>query len=89
MHSVRWPLAALAITVLIAGFSVFYNVLLLFGLIVLYRVFQDYVLSPYLMSENVGVSPPPGIVGLLADCAVGQIAKQLTADSANKIAAER
>lgn len=74
MHSVRWPLAALAITVLIAGFSVFYNVLLLFGLIVLYRVFQDYVLSPYLMSEGVEVSPLLVIVGLLVGEQIGGVA---------------
>lgn len=68
------PLAALAITVLIAGFSGFNNVLLLFGLIVLYRAFQDYVLSPYLMSEGVEVSPLLVIVGLLVGDQIGGVA---------------
>lgn len=68
------PLAALAITVLIAGFTGFDNVLLLFGLIVLYRVFQDYVLSPYLMSEGVEVSPLLVIVGLLVGEQIGGVA---------------
>lgn len=68
------PLAALAITVLIAGFSGFDNVLLLFSLIVLYRVFQDYVLNPYLMSEGVEVSPLLVIVGLLVGDQIGGVA---------------
>ena len=68
------PLAAMAITVLIAGFTGFDNLLLLFGLIVLYRAFQDYVLSPYLMSEGVEVSPLLVIVGLLVGDQIGGVA---------------
>lgn len=67
------PVTALVITVLIAGFAGFDNVLLLFSLIVLYRAFQDYVLSPYLMSEGVEVSPLLVIVGLLVGDQIGGV----------------
>ena len=68
------PLAALVIAVLVAGFAGFDHVLLLFGLIVLYRGFQDYVLSPYLMSEGVEVSPLLVIIGLLVGDQIGGVA---------------
>ena len=68
------PLSALVITVLIAGITGFDNLLLLFGFIVLYRVFQDYVLSPYLMSEGVEVSPLFVIIGLLVGDQIGGVA---------------
>lgn len=68
------PLSALVLTVLIAGFAGFGNVLLLLGLIVFYRAFQDYVLSPYLMSEGVEVSPLLVIIGLLVGDEIGGVA---------------
>ena len=68
------PLAALVGTVLIAAVTGFDSLLLLFGFIVAYRAFQDYVLSPYLMSEGVEVSPLLVIVGLLIGDEIGGVA---------------
>lgn len=60
------PLAAAVAALLVAGFSGFDHLLWLLGFIVAYRLFQDYVLNPYLMSEGVEVSPLMVILGLLA-----------------------
>ena len=68
------PLAAVVLTVVVAGFSGFDQLLLLMGIILLYRVFQDYVLNPYLMSEGVEVSPLLVIVGLLVGEELGGVA---------------
>jgi predicted PurR-regulated permease PerM len=68
------PLAALVGTLAIAAVTGFNNLLLLFGFIVAYRIFQDYVLSPYLMSEGVEVSPLLVIVGLLLGDEIGGVA---------------
>ena len=68
------PLAALVGTVAIAAVTGFDKLLLLFGFIVAYRVFQDYVLNPYLMSEGVEVSPLLVIVGLLLGDEIGGVA---------------
>jgi predicted PurR-regulated permease PerM len=68
------PLAALVTTVAIAAVTGFDKLLLLFGFIVAYRAFQDYVLSPYLMSEGVEVSPLLVIVGLLLGDEIGGVA---------------
>jgi predicted PurR-regulated permease PerM len=68
------PLAAVAITMVVAIFSGYPH---LIGLVVffgLYRMFQDYVLNPYLMSEGVEVSPFLVIVGLLAGDQLGGVA---------------
>lgn len=67
------PLAALVGTVVIAAVTGFDKLLMLFGFIVAYRVFQDYVLSPYLMSEGVEVSPLLVIVGLLLGDEIGGV----------------
>jgi predicted PurR-regulated permease PerM len=68
------PLAALVSTVAIAAVTGFDKLLLLFGFIVAYRAFQDYVLSPYLMSEGVEVSPLLVIIGLLLGDEIGGVA---------------
>jgi len=68
------PLAASAAALLVAGFSGFEHLLWLLGFIVAYRVFQDYVLNPYLMSEGVEVSPLMVILGLLAGDQLGGVA---------------
>jgi len=68
------PLAALVGAVAIAAVMGFDSLLLLFGFIVAYRAFQDYVLSPYLMSEGVEVSPLLVIVGLLLGDEIGGVA---------------
>jgi predicted PurR-regulated permease PerM len=68
------PLAAIAITLVVAVFSGYPHLLWLVIFIGLYRLFQDYVLNPYLMSEGVEVSPFLVIVGLLAGDQLGGVA---------------
>lgn len=68
------PLAASAAALLVAGFSGYDHLLWLAGFIVAYRIFQDYVLNPYLMSEGVEVSPLMVILGLLAGDQLGGVA---------------
>jgi predicted PurR-regulated permease PerM len=68
------PLGAVAITLVVAVFSGYGHLLWLVIFIGLYRLFQDYVLNPYLMSEGVEVSPFLVIVGLLAGDQLGGVA---------------
>ncbi|HAT33776.1 MAG TPA: AI-2E family transporter [Janthinobacterium sp.] len=68
------PLAAVVLAVLVAGFSGYEHLLWLISFIFAYRMFQDYVLNPYLMSEGVEVSPLMVIVGLLAGDQLGGVA---------------
>lgn len=67
------PLAAAVIVLAVSAFSGYAHLFGLLGFIVLYRVFQDYVLSPYLMSEGVSVSPFLVIIGLLAGDQLGGV----------------
>jgi predicted PurR-regulated permease PerM len=60
------PLSAVVIILCVAAFSGFSHLLWLLIFIIAYRMFQDYVLNPILMSEGVEVSPLLIIVGLLA-----------------------
>ena len=68
------PLGAVAITLVVAVFSGYPHLLWLLIFIAIYRMFQDYVLNPYLMSEGVEVSPFLVIVGLLAGDQLGGVA---------------
>jgi predicted PurR-regulated permease PerM len=68
------PLAAVALALVVAGFGGYPHLLGLVIFIGLYRLFQDYVLNPYLMSEGVEVSPFLVIVGLLAGDQLGGVA---------------
>jgi predicted PurR-regulated permease PerM len=67
------PLAAAVTVVLVAGVSGYDHVLLIVGFIVLYRVFQDYVLNPMLMSDGVAVAPLLVLFGLLAGEEIGGV----------------
>jgi predicted PurR-regulated permease PerM len=60
------PLAAAISIVTVAGFSGFGHVWWLLAFLVAYRIFQDYMLNPYLMSEGVDVPPILVVFGLLA-----------------------
>jgi predicted PurR-regulated permease PerM len=60
------PLSAVVIILCVAAFSGFSHLIWLLIFIIAYRMFQDYVLNPMLMSEGVEVSPLLIIVGLLA-----------------------
>lgn len=68
------PLAAAVLVLVVAGFSGYDQLLILIGVIMLYRIFQDYVLNPYLMSEGVEVSPLLVIIGLLVGEELGGVA---------------
>ena len=68
------PLIAAAVVLLVSAFSGYAHLLWLLGLIVAYRVFQDYVLNPYLMSAGIEVPPLLVIVALLAGEQVGGVA---------------
>jgi predicted PurR-regulated permease PerM len=60
------PLLAAAIAIVVAGITDYTGIPWLILFIVGYRLFQDYVLNPYLMSEGVEVHPLLVIFGLLA-----------------------
>jgi len=68
------PLTAILVAVVVAGFSGYDHLLWLIGFIFSYRLFQDYVVNPYLMSEGVEVSPLMVIIGLLAGDQLGGVA---------------
>lgn len=68
------PLTASIIILLVAGFSGYPNLLWILAFLVLYRLFQDYVLQPYLMSSGVEVHPLLVIFGVLAGEQVGGVA---------------
>lgn len=60
------PLTAACIIVLVALLSGFHHVVLLILFLGAYRLFQDYVLSPFLMSEGVELHPLLVLFGVLA-----------------------
>jgi predicted PurR-regulated permease PerM len=67
------PLAAAVISIAVAALSGYSHLLLLVGFIVLYRLFQDYVLNPYLMSDGVKISPLLVLFGILAGEELGGV----------------
>ena len=60
------PLIGAIAILAIAAFSGYEHIWWLLAFVVAYRIFQDYVLNPYLMSEGVEVSPVLVVIGLLA-----------------------
>ena len=60
------PLTAAVSALLVASFSGYEHLLWIALFFVAYRIFQDYVLSPYLMSEGIEIHPVLVIVGILA-----------------------
>lgn len=69
------PLSGAVITILVALFTGHANLLLpLILFFIIYRLFQDYVLSPYLMSSGVEVHPLLVIFGALAGEQLGGVA---------------
>jgi predicted PurR-regulated permease PerM len=60
------PLTAAIAILAIAWLSGYSHLLVLLVFLALYRVFQDYLLSPYLMSAGVEVPPLLVLFGLLA-----------------------
>jgi len=60
------PLTAGVLTVLVAGISGYPHVLWVVVILIVYRLFQDYVLSPFLMSSGVELHPLLVLFGVLA-----------------------
>ena len=65
------PLAAAVIILMVAGLSGFHHLLWILVFLAVFRVFQDYVLSPHLLSAGTELHPLVVIFGVLAG---GQIA---------------
>jgi predicted PurR-regulated permease PerM len=60
------PLAGSAIIMLVAGLSGFHHLFWILGFLAAFRVFQDYVLSPRLLSAGMELHPLVIIFGVLA-----------------------
>lgn len=60
------PLTASGVILLVAAFNGFPHMLWIVVFLVVYRIFQDYVLNPYLMSSGVDVPPLLVLFGVLA-----------------------
>lgn len=60
------PLTAAVVTLLIAGLSGYPHVLWILVFLIVYRLFQDYVLSPYLLSAGIELHPLMVLFGVLA-----------------------
>lgn len=60
------PLIAAALIIVVSTFSGFEHLFWLIGFIAAYRIFQDYVLSPRLMSDRLEISALMVIFGLIA-----------------------
>jgi predicted PurR-regulated permease PerM len=60
------PLTASAVILLVAAFTGYPHLLWIVIFLVIYRLFQDYALSPYLMSSGVEVDPLLVLFGVLA-----------------------
>ena len=67
------PLTASVIILLVAAFSGFPHLLWILIFLTVYRIFQDYILSPHLMSEGVELHPLLVIFGVLAGEQVGGV----------------
>ena len=65
------PLAAAVIILMVAGLSGFHHLLWILVFLAVFRVFQDYVLSPHLLSAGTELHPLVVIFGVLTS---GQIA---------------
>ncbi len=68
------PLSAAAAILLVAGFSGYPHLVWVLAFLAAYRLFQDYVLQPYLMSSGVELHPLLVIFGVLAGEQTGGVA---------------
>ncbi len=68
------PLIAAILCLGVALLSGYAHLLFIIAFIAIYRLFQDYMLNPYLMSGGVSISPLLVLVGLLAGEELGGIA---------------
>ena len=68
------PLTAAIVTLFVAGVSGYEHLFWIGCFIAGYRVFQDYVLAPYVMGGGIGIHPALVILGLLAGEQLGGVA---------------
>jgi predicted PurR-regulated permease PerM len=61
------PISLIAVAVLVASFHSWRNALLVFAFLAIYRMIQDYVIYPRLISRGVEVHPVP-VTALLIVC---------------------
>ena len=67
------PLIAAAIIIGVSAFSGYSNIIGVIIFLAVYRIFQDYVLSPHLMSRGVQLHPLLVIFGVFAGGEIGGI----------------
>lgn len=67
------PLIAGSLIVGVSAFTGYPHLLWLLGFLIVYRVFQDYVLSPHLMSKGVELHPLLVIFGVFAGGEIGGV----------------
>jgi predicted PurR-regulated permease PerM len=60
------PLTGGIVTLLVAGLSGYPHLLWILVFLIVYRLFQDYVLSPYLLSSSIEIHPLLVLFGVLA-----------------------
>jgi predicted PurR-regulated permease PerM len=60
------PMTAGAVILLVAAFTGFPHVMWIFLFLLIYRVFQDYVLNPHLMGSGVELHPVLVLFGVIA-----------------------
>jgi predicted PurR-regulated permease PerM len=68
------PLAAAATVLLVAGLSGSHHLLVIFAFLVAFRLFQDYVVSPHLLSAGMKLHPLLVIFGVLAGGSIAGVA---------------
>jgi predicted PurR-regulated permease PerM len=68
------PLAGGALVLLVAGLGGSHHLLAIFGFLVVFRMFQDYVVSPHLMSSEMQLHPLMVIFGVLAGASIAGVA---------------
>ena len=68
------PLAGGVIVLLVAGLSGFHHLVAIFVFLIAYRLFQDYVVSPHLLSSGMKLHPLLVIFGVLAGGSIAGIA---------------
>lgn len=67
------PLVAAIACLVVAAVGGYDHLLVIAGFIAVYRLFQDYVVNPYLMSGGVAISPLMVLFGLLAGEEIGGV----------------
>jgi predicted PurR-regulated permease PerM len=67
------PLTAAIVILAVAGLSGFHHLLWIIAFLAAFRIFQDYVLSPHLLSEGMELHPLLVIFGVLAGGSIAGI----------------